>query len=111
MQIGPDLTLVRTKFDRTGLLDAIINPSSSIVFGYEPWTITLGDGQSFFGFLVADGAQTVIIKDLTGTKHTIPTTRISSRKKQDKSLMPEPAALGLSEQDLADLSEYLMTLK
>ncbi len=111
MEVGPELSLIRTKFDREGLLDAIINPSAGIVFGYESWTIALNDGQSFFGFLVAEGDQTVIIKDLTGAKHTIPKDRISSRKKLDKSLMPEPFALGLSEQDLAHVSEYLMTLK
>ena len=110
-EIGPDLTSIKKKFDREGLLDAIINPNSGIVFGYEAWTINLSDGQSFFGFLIADGAQTVTIKDLTGKNHVIPTASISSKKKQDKSLMPSPNALGLSDQDLADLSEYLMTVE
>ena len=110
-EIGPDLTLIRKKFDREGLLDAIINPSAGIAFGYEAWTISLKDGQSFFGFLIADGAQTVTIKDLTGKKQIIPADQIVSRKKQEKSIMPEPNTLGLSEQDLADLTEYLLKLK
>jgi putative heme-binding domain-containing protein len=93
------------------LLDAIIHPDAGIVFGYEAWTISMDDGQSFFGFLVADGAQTVTIKDLAGRQQTIPTAKIKSRKKQEGSLMPRPAQLGLSKQDLADLSEYLINLK
>jgi putative membrane-bound dehydrogenase-like protein len=109
--IGPDLTAIRTKFDREALLNEIINPDAGIVFGYEAWTISLSDGQSFFGFLVADGAQTVTIKDLAGKNHVIETAKISSRKKQEGSLMPSPVALGLSDQDLADLSEYLLTVK
>jgi putative heme-binding domain-containing protein len=109
--IGPDLTSINKKFDREGLLDAIINPNAGVVFGYEAWTINLADGQSFFGFLIADGAGTVVIKDLAGEKHIIATSKISSRKKQEKSLMPSASALGVSEQELADLSEYLMMLE
>lgn len=110
-EIGPDLTSIKKKFDREGLLDAIINPNAGIVFGYEAWTINLSDGQSFFGFLLSDGAQTVTIKDLSGKQHIIPAAKISSRKKQESSLMPLPGTLGLTQQNLADLSEYLLTLK
>lgn len=110
-EIGPDLASIKKKFDREGLLDAIINPNAGIVFGYEAWTINLSDGQSFFGFLLSDGAQTVTIKDLSGKQHIIPAAKISSRKKQESSLMPLPGTLGLTQQNLADLSEYLLTLK
>jgi putative heme-binding domain-containing protein len=109
--VGPDLTNIRKKFDRDALLDAIINPNGGIVFGYEPWTITTKDGDSYFGFLVADGEKTVVVKDITGNKHVVPVSEISSRKRQDGSLMPEPSSLGLTEQNLADLAEYLISLK
>lgn len=109
--VGPDLTGIKNKFDRNALLDAIIHPDAAIVFGYEAWTINLTDGQSYFGFLVADGPRTVTVKDLGGRNHVLETAQIRSRKKQEKSIMPAPDALGLTEQDLADLSEYLLTLK
>jgi putative heme-binding domain-containing protein len=105
--IGPDLTEIHKKFDRPGLLDAIANPSAAIVFGYEPWLIINRDGESVFGFLVADGEKTVVVKDISGKNHTVETAKIKSRKKQENSLMPVPSALGLSEQNLADLAEYL----
>lgn len=111
VDVGPELTMINKKFDRETLLDAIINPSGGLVFGYEAWTINTKEGESFFGFLVADGDKAIVIKDLAGTKHTIAIDRITSRKKQEKSLMPEPSTLSLSEQDLADLSEYLMTIQ
>ena len=109
--VGPDLTAIRNKFDRNALLDAIIHPDAAIVFGYEAWTINLADGQSYFGFLIADGPRTITVKDLAGKSHVIETSQIRSRKKQGKSIMPAPDALGLTEQDLADVSEYLMTLR
>lgn len=80
------------------------------MFGCEAWLITTKSGDSFFGFLVADGTQTVVIKDLSGAKHTIPTATITSRKKQTSSLMPEPSSLGLTDQNLADIVEYLMVM-
>jgi putative membrane-bound dehydrogenase-like protein len=108
--IGPELTAIKTKFDQKTLLDAIIHPDAGIVFGYEAWTINLRDGQSFFGFLLADGEQTVTLKDLAGKQHVISKVDIRSRAKQEHSLMPPPASLGLTPQDLADVSEYLMNI-
>lgn len=107
--IGPNLTGIQRKYDRQTLLEAIIEPDAGVVFGYEPWTITLTDDQSFYGFLIGDGSESVTLKDLSGKIHVIRTALIRSRKKQAGSLMPSPEALALTEQDLADLSEYLMT--
>jgi putative membrane-bound dehydrogenase-like protein len=109
--IGPELTLINKKFDRKTLLDAVVNPSGGLVFGYEAWTITTKGGESFFGFLLADGPQAVVIKDLSGNKHTLAVDKIATRVRQQKSVMPEPSSLGLTAQNLADVTEYLMTIK
>jgi putative membrane-bound dehydrogenase-like protein len=111
LDVGPDLTLIQKKFDREGLLDAMVNPNAGIVFGYEPWLINTKTGESYYGFLVAEGEKVTVIKDLTGKKISIATTTITLKKKQPGSLMPEPSSLGLSEQNLADIVHYLMTLK
>jgi hypothetical protein len=52
--IGPDLTTIGKKFNNPELLDAIINPSAAIVFGYEPWLVNTKDGQSIYGFLLSE---------------------------------------------------------
>ncbi|HEX5026587.1 MAG TPA: c-type cytochrome, partial [Agriterribacter sp.] len=106
--IGPELTTIGKKFDKTGLLDAIINPSAAILLGYEPWLINTKDGGSFFGFLISENNQTVTIKDVAGNKQTIAANKISSRQKQEKSLMPEPAVAGIADQQLADVTAYLL---
>jgi len=59
------------------------------------------------GFLVADG-ETVVIRDLVGHSHVIQKDNISKRQKQPFSLMPDPTALGITEQDLANLVGYLL---
>lgn len=109
--IGPELTLIRKKFDKISLLDAIINPSAAIVFGYEPWLVNTKDGESIFGFLISENKLTMVLKDISGNKHTIAQKDISSKVKQQKSLMPEPANSNLTEKNIADISTYLLSLK
>lgn len=106
--IGPDLTKIHQKLDKNGLLDAILYPSAGIAFGYEPWLITTKKGQTFYGFLVSDSEQSVVIKGIKGYKHTIPADQIFSRRQYKTSLMPDPAAMGLSNQQLADLTAFLL---
>ncbi len=108
--IGPELTLINKKFEKNGLLDAIVNPSAGMAFGYESWLITKKDGTTVSGFLQGDG-EMVVLKDMAGGKHNIKAADIASRKQFSTSIMPEPSALQLSEKDLANIAEYLLTLK
>lgn len=107
--IGPDLSLIGKKFDKPGLLDAIINPSASLAFGYEPWIIQTKDKNTYYGFLVGDGA-TVTLKDAAGQTTSLKASNIASRQQLKNSLMPEPSSLGLKEKDLSDLAAYLLKL-
>lgn len=107
--IGPDLSMIGKKFEKSGLLDAIINPSAGMSFGYEMWLITKKDGTTVSGFLQAD-AETVVLKGMDGKLYSVKAEDIASRKQFETSIMPPPSALALGENDLADLSEYLLTL-
>ena len=106
--VGPELTQIHQKFDKNGLLDAIVHPSAGIAFGYEPWLITTKNGQTYYGFLVSDGEQSVVVKGIKGQKHTIPTNQVFSRRQYKSSLMPDPVAMGLNNQQLADLAAFLL---
>jgi putative membrane-bound dehydrogenase-like protein len=108
--IGPELTTIGKKFGKTELLDAIINPSAAIVFGYEPWLVNTKDGTSLYGFLLSENKQSIVLKDVAGQKHIIPVATIRSREKQRKSLMPDAATNQLTEQNLADVVAYLLNL-
>lgn len=110
MDIGPDLGMIGAKFDEFGLLDAIVNPSAGMAFGYEMWLITKKDGTTATGFLQADG-ETVVLKGMNDDVYNIKATDIAARQQFSTSIMPEPTALGLGEEDLANLTQYLLTLK
>jgi putative heme-binding domain-containing protein len=108
--IGPDLTAIGQKFGTIELLDAIINPSAAIVFGYEPWRVNTKEGTSVYGFLLSENKQNLVLKDIAGQKHVLPVSKIASKEKQQQSLMPDPVTNGLSEQNLADVAAYLSSL-
>ncbi|KAA3614362.1 MAG: DUF1080 domain-containing protein [Planctomycetota bacterium] len=104
--IGPELTAVRHKLGREALLDAILNPSAGIAFGYDTWLVERKDGRLHTGFLLAEG-ETLILKDTQGRRLAIPASEIASRSKQSVSTMPEGLALQLSAQELADVVAFL----
>lgn len=106
--IGPDLTKIHQKFDKSSLLEAIVYPNAGIAFGYEPYMVTTAKGQMYYGFLVSDGDQSVTIKGIKGIRHTIPANQIASRRQYKNSLMPDPTQLGLNQQQLADLAAFLL---
>jgi putative heme-binding domain-containing protein len=105
-EIGPDLTEIRKKFDRTGLVDAIVSPGAGIAFGFGAELLVTRSGEPHTGFLLADGA-TVSIRDGYGRVFTFDREQVAARVPLKSSLMPDPLALGLSEQDVADLAAFL----
>lgn len=109
-EIGPDLSQIHAKFDRGALIDAIVNPNGSIAFGYEPVQIETKQGNSFYGFLLSD-AKVKMIRELDGTRRTIRSEDIVSKKIIRQSIMPPSSALGLSDQDIADVAAYMLSLK
>ncbi len=108
--IGPDLSGIGEKFDKKAMLDAMVNPNESIVFGYEPLMLKTKDGQVFYGFLLSEG-ETIVLKDLIGNQIVIAPENIELKKKLKTGIMPNATILDLEEQDLANLSSYLLTLK
>jgi putative heme-binding domain-containing protein len=106
--VGPDLTDIAKKFDVSTLVEAIVNPNQAIAFGYSAEVFVTRRHEPHIGFLLADGP-TVSIRDGSGRVLTIDREDIATRVPLKSSLMPDPLALGLTEQDVADIVSYLMT--
>jgi putative heme-binding domain-containing protein len=105
--VGPDLTDIRTKYAKPALLDAVLNPSGAIAFGYEPWLVTLKSGETLTGFLLADG-DPLVLKDIAGERRTLPAATIASKSKEALSIMPDNISIGLEPQELVDLVACLI---
>lgn len=68
-------------------------------------------GNIYNGFKVARNKEAVILRDIAGKQQMIPLDQISSEQILQNSLMPDPRYLGLDQQDVADVTEYLLTLR
>ncbi|MCP5090945.1 MAG: DUF1080 domain-containing protein [Gammaproteobacteria bacterium] len=104
--IGPDLTAIHQKYDRSGILDALLHPSAAMAFGYDNWTLKLKDGSTRSGSILADG-DSIVLRDLSGQRSVIAASDVTSRHKSAVSTMPSALALGLEAQDLADLASLM----
>jgi putative membrane-bound dehydrogenase-like protein len=106
--VGPDLSEINRKFDRSGLIEAIVNPSAAIAFGFGAELFVMRRGEPMIGYLQSEGA-TVSIRDGYGRVRTMPAGDLAGRVPLKSSLMLDPLSLALTEQDIADIAAYLMT--
>ncbi|MFM7038196.1 MAG: PVC-type heme-binding CxxCH protein [Planctomycetaceae bacterium] len=108
-QLGPDLTSIGRVRNRRDLLEAIIFPAASLVRGYEPVSIEMEDGQVHSGIIKGeDATEVVLAPDAVRTLH-LSRTSITSIQPSTVSPMPNGYATLLTNQELADLLEFLLT--
>lgn len=107
---GPKLTEIGTKLPREAILDAIIDPSSGISFGYETTELQMKNGSTLQGLLAGKTEKEFEMKLPGGTVNKVKTSDVRLMKTLPVSMMPELHET-ISKQDLADLLAYMGTLK
>ncbi len=108
---GPSLSEIGAKLGRDALYESILDPSAGISFGYEAWQLELKDGENAYGLLVSETEQELALKTIGGIVTHYKKSEIVKREKQKLSIMPSGLQQAMSRQELADLVEYLTTLK
>ena len=111
IDFGPALSEIGTKLGREALLEAILDPSAGISFGYEAWTFEMKSGDELFGLIVSDAADEVALKVQGGAVNRLKKSEIARRTQAKLSIMPTGLAQAMTVQELADLVEYLTTLR
>ncbi|MEN9359709.1 MAG: hypothetical protein RL095_1244 [Verrucomicrobiota bacterium] len=106
-EVAPDLSFVGAKFNAAVLKEAVTDPDSAIVFGYETTVVKTKDGREFQGFLLSDH-DPIVIKDLGGVEHSFPAADVVKRETSAKSLMPSAKALNLNDEDLQAIADFLL---
>lgn len=109
VEFGPDLSTFGRQQTTEAIVEAIVNPSAAISHGFEGAEIKTKDGLTITGMALSSG-DPVILKCMGGTVQTIPRSRIASMKGLGRSLMYDPAMLGLTPQAIADIVAYLKGL-
>ena len=109
VEFGPELTEFGKQQTKEAIVEAIALPSASISHGYEGFEVKTKDGLTITGMPLSSG-DPVIMKCMGGVVQTIPRARIASMNKLGRSLMFEPANLGLNAQSIADIAAFLKGL-
>jgi len=110
-QIGPDLTTIGKKLDRAKILDSILQPSRQIETKYLNYIVETTNGLVFSGLLEQQTKDQVVLKDNTGKLKTIPRDNVELLVPQRTSMMPDLLLRDFTVQQVADLIDYLVSLK
>ena len=108
---GPNLSEIGTKLPKEAVLEAIVQPSAGINFGYESWQLTMKDGSVLTGIIASKTESDIDLKYPAGIKQKIKTSDVKSKKELTESMMPSGLHETMSNQELADLLAYLSALK
>ncbi len=111
ISIGPDLAKIGAKYDRAGLLDQILEPSKTIDPQFVTYLLETKDGRVMTGLVVEKNGREVVLKDAQGKTVRIPGGDVEHLVPQSRSLMPELLLRDLTAQQVADLLEYLTSLR
>lgn len=104
--LGPDLTTLKSRFQRADILESILDPSKVISDQYRGTVVVTINGQTITG-LAAPQGDSVTILQTDGTKVTLKKSEIESQIASTVSPMPEKLIDELTLQEIADLFAYL----
>ena len=110
-EVGPDLTTIGKQLSRARLLESILEPSKTIDPKYVTWLVETDDGRVLTGVLLEKTDDQISLRDVQGEIRYIATASIEQLLPQQASMMPDLLAQDMTAQQLADLLEYLSSLK
>jgi putative heme-binding domain-containing protein len=109
-ELGPPLNGFAKAQTTEVVINSIINPSSEISHGFDGMQVNLRDGGELHGIVLSSG-DPLIVQSMGGLTQIIPAEKTRGRPQQlGRSLMLSAEQLGLSAQDVADITAYLKTL-
>ncbi len=108
---GPFMGQIGAIMNRDQIVESILKPNASISQGFASYLIETTDGATYMGFITAESADELTIRDITGNARKIDKAIIKNRKEMENSMMPAGLANSLSFEELASLVTYLQQQK
>ena len=102
---------IGSKLTREALYVSILDPSAGISHNYEMYLIELASGNIVSGVIISRTDEALVLKDKEAIEKVIKTSDIDLIKKSEVSLMPADLVKTLTEEKLADIVEFLSSLK
>ncbi len=110
-EVGPDLSEIGSKLGKDALLEAIVDPSAGISFGFEANRLELKSGDEAYGLVASETADELAIKDAKGIVTRYKKSEIARREVSKQSIMPTGLQAMMTTQEFVDLLEFLANLK
>jgi quinoprotein glucose dehydrogenase len=109
-EVGPELSDIGARQNRTYLLESIVDPNKQIAQGFESVVLATSDGKVITGVLRGEDDKQVRLITAEGQPVTVAKDSIEERKR-GPSAMPADLVQKLSKTELRDLVEFLATLR
>jgi len=110
-EIGPALNQIGKKYDRSKLLENMLEPSKEIDPKYLVYTIETKAGRIHTGLLVQKSNDEIVLKDAKNSVIRVPANEVELMVPQRQSMMPDLLLRDMTARDVADLLAYLGSLK
>lgn len=108
---GPFMGQIGSIMNAEQIAESILKPNASISQGFATVLVTTRSGKKFMGFVTAESAEKITLRDIGGGVRTIQVAEIESRKEMENSMMPAGLANALSFEEFASLVTYLSQQK
>ncbi|MGE5194611.1 MAG: PVC-type heme-binding CxxCH protein [Deltaproteobacteria bacterium] len=105
--VGPDLSLVGRFRDPRALLEAVVFPSSTIVPEFRSYSIVTRDGKTASGMIVAETTDAIYLRTSQLAEIRLARKEIEEIAPSNVSIMPQGLEKTMTDQEFADLLEYL----
>jgi putative heme-binding domain-containing protein len=105
-RVGPDLSGIGDRPKETLLVD-LFDPSRQVSADFVSYTLVTRAGQVLTGLVVAETATSVTLRRVEGAQDTVLRAQIEELRGTGKSVMPEGLEQNLSEENVADVLEFL----
>ena len=109
--IGPDLYAAGDKFSRKDLIEAILDPSATIMTGYATTIVETEKGERFQGILKTVSAKELVLGNVGNAEQRIARSEIVKQETGAVSLMPAGLHAALKPEEFRDLIAFLESRK
>jgi putative membrane-bound dehydrogenase-like protein len=111
ISFGPELSEIGNKLSRDGMYAAIISPDAGISFGFEGYLFEIASGEKTVGYIASKTEHALDVRKMGGITTTYARADIRKMTPLENSLMTPGLHKTMSQSELVDLVEYLMSLK
>jgi len=110
-EVGPDLSEIAKKYDRAKILENILEPSKEIDPKFQTYLVATKAGQVLTGVVVERTPEAVSLRDAQNKLISLTSNDIEQLVPQQQSIMPDLLLRDMTAAQVADLVEFLGSLK